>query len=228
MSWGTTTKIGNTFNPTSDLGANPDVFLAARRNFRIGQRFQAYFEIRNGAIDQSNYGVLHQRAGAGTTKSPCGTGSFAGIGGDQKPQEDPIANDKRFLSPTRTSISQVSGARIAFEGQAVDTYLNDRILVSPFCSPGVPIPCFGPVGQTTPWIWNQVEFNLNGQIVGPSFGSHTSIFSMPIYTRQTSTGPAAIPSTQGFSALAGQNLQNFIDKDVSYRFVIPPGAMLLP
>jgi len=211
----------DSFNPASDLGGDPSAFILAKHNFRSGQRFQAYFEVRNGVIDQGSVNYLNMVASVGTSKSPCGFHAIL----DGDPIPDPNANNKRFLSPAATSISQVSGGRVAREGQAVDTYINDRFLAFPFCNPGLPIPCFGVVGLTTPWIWNQIEFDLDGKIIGPTFGAHTSIFSMPIYTRQTTSGPTVI---RNFSVQAGQNLQNFIDKDVTYRFVIPAGAIPLP
>jgi hypothetical protein len=212
-------KSGDSFNFASDLGANPTAFLSAMRNFRSGQRFQAYFEVQNGRIVQASVNYVNNIANAGTTKDPCRVLS------PSQPETDSVANGARFLSPSASTISQVAGARVGLAGQSVDTYLNDRRSVFPLCGPPVNPRCFGPIGQTTPWIWNQIEFDLNGNLVFPIFGVHTSIFSMPWYTHQVGGAPIYI---KDFRSLAGQNMQNFIDKDITYRFTIPTGAIQLP
>jgi hypothetical protein len=170
------------------------------------------------SITKRALGDVNNIATAGATKDPCHFVS------DAQPEVDSVANGAIFLSPPANTISQVSGARVAILGQAVDTYLNDRRLVAPLCKPFLPANCFGPVGQTTPWIWNQVEFDLNGNLVRPIFGRHTSIFSMPWYTREAGGSPVYIVD---FRSRAGMSLQQFIDQDVTYRFTIPAGAIRL-
>jgi hypothetical protein len=178
--------------PPSQMPVDQSPFLNSGQ-FRIYQRFQAYYELQaNGAISGPPF-VLQAQAIAGTTPEPC-----TGLQLFSLPAENNTLNGQYpKLTSDGTLAYQVNEARLGPEGQGVNQFLN------------------GPAGAdyttTTPWIWSVVQFDANGKTRAWTQG--TTSDNLGIFpTYQVYTNGFALTS------IPQSDLMTFIGKNSAFQY----------
>jgi len=142
---------GSSINRTAiELEFDSGVWKFAHRAYN---RFQAFFVVRSGRI-LPNISRLQDRADAGYTPNPCLRVQVPLP--VQAPEVDSL-NGQTGVSAAGDFVYHINQARVGASGQAGDTYLNDRTSNTTY---GVP-------GNTTPWIWSVIQFDLSGTLRVP-------------------------------------------------------------
>lgn len=125
---------------------DPDAEKAAG-DYRLFNRLQAV--IRK---DESppGFDLLHADAVVGKTPDPCGI--LPPVSGETHPE-----NGSNGLTNSQSGVFQLAEGRLGSLGQAVDLTLNncDSLL-------GICLNHPAEIGDTTPWIWSVIRFDLNG------------------------------------------------------------------
>jgi hypothetical protein len=144
--------------PPATLTSSDDLMNGG--NYRLYQRFQAYYETNAGVINPATVMFLQTKAVVGNTPEPCSGQQVMGVATQANSD-----NGLEFVTGAHDLVYQINEGRLGLDGQNANYYLN---------------------GVTTPWIWTAIQFDANGKtrafVQGDIF-SNISIFpSMQIYT----------------------------------------------
>lgn len=130
---------------------NPDS-VASAGDYRLFNRAKVEFSLKDGKIFGAPRFVAVDLPIVGKTPEPC---TFLAVRVDAQPHDD---HGKRNKTPAETSVFQINEGRLGPDGLAVDRTINA-------CNQQH---CQGiPSGPTTPWIWNVIKFDLNGNFMQP-------------------------------------------------------------
>lgn len=211
---------------TSRFGSEPSEYIYGQKDFRAAQRFQVYYEVKDGKILEP-VGRIHTVARVGSTKDPCSAaittvGNVITNGSLLAAENDEQQTGAIYLAAGNTEVHQVAGGRVGPLARAIDTYLTDRINSIETCRTSIGLICYGSINSTTPYIWNRLRYGPNGQLLAPVFEQDVSLFSMPFWIRFRN--PGDIERRGDFANQAGTSLFPFIDKRNDYRYRPPSGA----
>jgi len=172
-------------------------FLSSHQ-YRLYQRFQAYYELQpNGAISNTPYVLEAQAPATGVTPEPC-TGYQIQI--FSLPEQANALNGKSGITSNGLWVYQVNEARLGDDAQGVNQFLN------------------GPTGAdyttTSPWIWSVVQFDANGKAQAFSQNAKNST------TQNLGSFPAYWIYTNGYLAYQIQQsgLTTFIGLNSTFQY----------
>jgi hypothetical protein len=140
-------------------------------DYRLYQRFQAYYEVSNGMIIPGSVRYLQSNVVPGYTPIPCpGLGMLPNV--NSQPSSD---NGKSGTTAAGDLVYQIVEARLGDDGQTVAQFLAGP--------PG------GDYRQVVPYVWSVIQFDVNGftRSLMPSGNSgNIQIFpSYVLYSGQT-------------------------------------------
>lgn len=130
---------------------NPDS-VASDGDYRLFNRAKVEFSLKDGKIFGAPRFVAVDLPIVGKTPEPC---TFLAVRVVAKAHDD---NGKRNKTPAETSIFQINEGRLGDDGLAVDRTIN--ACNQQHCQEILS-------GPTTPWIWNVIKFDLNGNFIQP-------------------------------------------------------------
>jgi hypothetical protein len=171
------------------------------QDYRLYQRFQAYYEITNGAINSATVKYLWGGpldALSGVTPEPCTGFQILSVASQPNPR-----NGEFGLTSDGSLVYQLNEGRVGTNGQQVNQFLN------------------GPVGGdwtlTTPWIWSTIQFDANGKTRAWVQGANLQIF--PAYQVFTNGSPVPYPLGSFPDSLA--NLVSFVALNATSQYTGP-------
>jgi len=177
--------------------SNPNTFdYVNGQDYRLYQRFQAYYEIANGAINPATVRYLTTYATNGVTPEPCSGFQILSVASQPNPR-----NGEFGLTSDGSLVYQLNEARVGTAGQQVNQFLNG--------------PIFGNWVAATPWIWSTIQFDANGKTRSWIQGSNLQIF--PAYQVFTNGSPYSLGSFP--ESLA--NLMSFIALNTTSQYTVP-------
>lgn len=168
------------------------LFGTVRSRYRAFLRFQSAYVVKNGAIIGAPKALIAQTAG-GFTLNPCPGPLPPPLESEAHPADGAFG-----ISQSGQSVYLMTQGRIGAEGQAGDTYLNDRN---------------GVIGATTPWIFALVQFDLNGNLLPITHQQ------FPTYSVYEFGYPAG--AGHRIDVVVQEPLQIFINRDSS-SFLLKP------
>lgn len=145
VNWWFEAQTGNT--PPSDQ-IDTASFGANLNNFRMYNRFQALWEVRQGLIYGPSLQVVQTNAVAGLTPEPCTEAQIPSL--SPNGEVNPFVNGHSGVSFDDRLVYQINEGRVGADGQAVNKYVNH---------PDYPNP-----SAAMPYVWSVIQFDVNGNL----------------------------------------------------------------
>jgi hypothetical protein len=157
------------------------------KDYRLYQRFQAYYEVSNGTIVPGSVRYLQSNVVPGYTPIPCpGLGMLPNV--SSQPSSD---NGKSGTTAAGDLVYQIVEARLGNDGQTVAQFLAGP--------PG------GDYTQVVPYVWSVIQFDVNGftrSLTASGNSGNIQIFpSYVLYSGQTQLFAVEESNWQTFSQL---------------------------